>query len=111
MSPTFMFVGFSVKRVIFRSSVMTILLIIALSLPNFGAILNLIGATTITLLNFVFPPSFYLLLARKSSQEDQLIIENPENIDSTSDSNFERFDSVNLSSETGEQRMSSALTM
>jgi len=103
--------SFSVKRVIFRSSVMTILLIIALSLPNFGAILNLIGATTITLLNFVFPPLFYLLLARKSSQEDQLIIENPENIDSTSDSNFERFDSVNLSSETGEQRMSSALTM
>ena len=44
-------------------------------------------------------------------QEDQLIIENPENIDSTSDSNFERFDSVNLSSETGEQSMSSAFTM
>ena len=44
---------------------MTCLLLIALSIPNFGAILNLIGATTITLLNFVFPPIFYLLLHRK----------------------------------------------
>ena len=41
------------------------LLIIALSLPSFGAILNLIGATTITLLNFVFPPLFYLMLTKK----------------------------------------------
>ena len=65
---------------------MGILLIIALSLPNFGAILNLIGATTITLLNFVFPPLFYLLLARKSSQIGQLIIENT---DDTTDSQRE----------------------
>ena len=41
------------------------MLIIALSLPSFGAILNLIGATTITLLNFVFPPLFYLMLTKK----------------------------------------------
>lgn len=44
---------------------MGLLLVIGLSLPNFGAILNLIGATTITLLNFIFPPIFYLLLERK----------------------------------------------
>ena len=41
------------------------LLVIALSLPNFGAILDLIGATTITLLNFVFPPIFFLLLSKQ----------------------------------------------
>ena len=39
------------------------MLLLALSLPDFGAILDLIGATTITLLNFIFPPIFYLLLA------------------------------------------------
>ena len=50
---------------IFRSLVIATLLIIALSLPSFGAILNLIGATTITLLNFVFPPLFYLMLTKK----------------------------------------------
>ena len=44
---------------------MCLLLLIGLSLPSFGAILNLIGATTITLLNFIFPPIFYLLLERK----------------------------------------------
>ena len=41
------------------------LLIISLSVPNFDAILDLIGATTITLLNIVFPPIFYLLLSKK----------------------------------------------
>lgn len=44
---------------------MLVLLVIGLSLPNFGAILNLIGATTITLLNFVFPPIFFLVLSKK----------------------------------------------
>ena len=56
---------FGVKRALFRSACMTGLLVIALSLPNFGAILDLIGATTITLLNFVFPPIFFLLLTNK----------------------------------------------
>ena len=50
-------------RVIFRISVIALMVLLALSLPDFGAILDLIGATTITLLNFVFPPMFYLLLA------------------------------------------------
>ena len=41
------------------------LLTISLSVPNFDAILDLIGATTITLLNIVFPPIFYLLLSKQ----------------------------------------------
>ena len=56
---------FGLQRVVFRTIMMGLLLVIGLSLPNFGAILNLIGATTITLLNFIFPPIFYLLLERK----------------------------------------------
>ena len=41
------------------------LLVISLSVPNFDAILDLIGATTITLLNIIFPPIFFLLLSKK----------------------------------------------
>ena len=41
------------------------LLAISLSVPNFDDILDLIGATTITLLNLVFPPIFYLVLSKK----------------------------------------------
>ena len=41
------------------------LLVISLSVPNFDDILDLIGATTITLLNIVFPPIFYLLLSKQ----------------------------------------------
>ena len=57
--------GYKFKRALFRSGCMLGLLVISLSLPNFGAILDLIGATTITLLNFVFPPIFFLLLSKK----------------------------------------------
>lgn len=57
--------GSKLKKAIFRSACMLVLLVIGLSLPNFGAILNLIGATTITLLNFVFPPIFFLVLSKK----------------------------------------------
>ena len=57
--------GFGYRRVLLRTGIMSCLLLIALSIPNFGAILNLIGATTITLLNFVFPPIFYLILHKK----------------------------------------------
>ena len=46
------------------------LLVISLSVPNFDAILDLIGATTITLLNIVFPPIFFLLLSKKYQSLD-----------------------------------------
>jgi len=55
--------SFGLKRVIFRSLVLLLLLLIALSVPVFGLIVDLIGSTTITCLNFIFPPIFYLFLA------------------------------------------------
>jgi len=55
-------------RILFRSCVIALLLLLGLSLPDFGAILDLIGATTITCLNFIFPPVFYLLLADKAKE-------------------------------------------
>ena len=63
------FLDFGPKRVIFRTLVIAFLLILGLSLPDFGAILDLIGSTTITLLNFVFPPVFYLFLANRANKE------------------------------------------
>jgi len=64
--------NFGPKRVIFRTLVIVLLLLLALSLPDFGAILDLIGSTTITLLNFVFPPLFYLFLADRTKKDKNL---------------------------------------
>jgi len=52
--------NFGWKRVLFRSFVILILLMIGLSVPFFGVIVDLIGSTTITVLNFIFPPFFYM---------------------------------------------------
>jgi len=55
--------SFGWKRVAFRSFMITLFLAIALSVPFFGVIVDLIGSTTITCLNFIFPPFFYICLA------------------------------------------------
>ena len=43
------------------------LLFIAETVPSFGSILNLIGASTVTLLTFIFPPLFYMRLVDAST--------------------------------------------
>ena len=55
------------KLILFRTTIMCLILFIAETLPNFGAILGLIGGSTITLLTFVFPPTFYMLLMSRNS--------------------------------------------
>ena len=55
--------AFGWKRVAFRSFMITLFLAIALSVPFFGVIVDLIGSTTITCLNFIFPPFFYMCLS------------------------------------------------
>jgi len=57
---------FNWKRCVFRSISVLGLLFIAETIPSFGAILDLVGASTVTLLTFVFPPFFYLKLADAS---------------------------------------------
>ena len=44
------------------------LLFIAETVPSFGSILNLIGASTVTLLTFIFPPLFYMKLVDASKE-------------------------------------------
>jgi vesicular inhibitory amino acid transporter len=54
---------FSIKKCVFRSVSVFFLLFVAESIPSFGAILNLVGGSTVTLLTFVFPPLFYMRIA------------------------------------------------
>ena len=54
---------FNWKRCVFRSASVAALLFIAETVPSFGAILNLVGGSTVTLLTFVFPPLFYMKIA------------------------------------------------
>ena len=62
------FLDFNWKRCAFRTFSVLVLLFIAESIPNFGAILNLVGGSTVTLLTFVFPPYFYMKLVDASKQ-------------------------------------------
>lgn len=59
--------NFNIWRCLYRTGVVLFLLFISESLPNFGAILDLIGGSTITFLTFVFPPFFYMRLSDMSS--------------------------------------------
>jgi len=58
--------SFNWKRCAFRSLSVCLLLFIAETVPSFGSILDLVGASTVTLLTFVFPPLFYMKLADAS---------------------------------------------
>merc|ERR1712168_286224 len=57
---------FNLKRCLFRTFSVLVLLFIAETVPSFGSILDLVGASTVTLLTFVFPPLFYMRLADAS---------------------------------------------
>jgi len=57
---------FNWKRCLFRTFSVLVLLFVAETIPKFGSILDLVGASTVTLLTFVFPPYFYMRLCDKS---------------------------------------------
>ena len=57
-----MFSAFNIKRLLFRTGIMVIILFLAVSLPSFSAILQLIASIFVTCLTFVFPPLFYMRL-------------------------------------------------
>jgi len=62
---------FNWKRCLFRTISVLILLFIAETIPSFGSILDFVGASTVTLLTFVFPPYFYMRLCDKSSENPE----------------------------------------
>ncbi|XP_037788596.1 amino acid transporter AVT1B-like [Penaeus monodon] len=53
---------FGIKRVLLRSSMVVVQMLICLAVPDFGLILNLIGGSCITLNTFIFPPLMYMKL-------------------------------------------------
>ncbi|KAK3786481.1 hypothetical protein RRG08_058537 [Elysia crispata] len=53
---------FSYQRILFRTCVVCLALFIALSIPQFGAIMSLVGGSSIAVLMFVVPPVCYLKL-------------------------------------------------
>jgi len=57
---------FNWKRCVFRTLSVFFLLFIAETVPSFGSILDLVGASTVTLLTFIFPPYFYMRLSDAS---------------------------------------------
>ncbi|KAK6629041.1 hypothetical protein RUM43_002858 [Polyplax serrata] len=60
---------FGVKRCILRSGIMLMMVIVGETIPKFRNILALVGGSTITLLTFVFPPLFYMLLCRQRNPQ------------------------------------------
>jgi len=64
---------FNWKRCLFRSLSVAVLLFIAETVPSFGSILDLVGASTVTLLTFVFPPYFYMRLADASISKKEWV--------------------------------------
>ena len=64
----YFYLDFNWKRCAFRTLSVGVLLFIAETVPSFGAILDLVGASTVTLLTFVFPPYFYMKLVDASVQ-------------------------------------------
>lgn len=53
---------FCLKRCGLRTVMMCIMVFVGETIPKFGKILSLVGGSTITLLTFVFPPLFYMVL-------------------------------------------------
>ncbi|KAI6242280.1 Amino acid transporter, transmembrane family-containing protein [Aphelenchoides fujianensis] len=59
---------FGIQRILLRSAMMAAVVFTAETMPSFGPVLNLIGASTVTLTCVIFPPLFFLwLVARERS--------------------------------------------
>lgn len=55
-------------KMITRSVLIVICFVVAVSVPGFGSLVDLLGATLVMLLQIVFPITFYLVLRRKYSR-------------------------------------------
>jgi len=60
---------FNVRRVLFRTAMMVLNVLIGETVPSFGKILNLIGGSGLTLMTFILPPILYLKLTSMTSPE------------------------------------------
>ena len=58
------------KRSALRVTILAFLLFIALSVPTFGNIMDLVGASSITIVSLVMPAFMYTLVAKRSKYDD-----------------------------------------
>ena len=65
------FLDFNIRRILFRTFVVVVLLFIAESIPDFGNILDIVGSTAITTLTFICPPLFYMKLCDQSKEHKE----------------------------------------
>ncbi|KAB7494716.1 Amino acid transporter ANTL1, partial [Armadillidium nasatum] len=61
---------FGVKRMAFRTALIVFDLIVALGIPDFGLILNLVGGSTVTICSFLAPPAMYIKLVDDKSNPE-----------------------------------------
>ncbi|XP_071941763.1 uncharacterized protein [Antedon mediterranea] len=66
--------GFGIKRCIVRSFVVACNLFVAETIPHFGAILSLVGGSTVVFLTFVFPSLFYIRLMTMEDDGNKPVI-------------------------------------
>uniref|UniRef100_A0A915DTY9 Amino acid transporter transmembrane domain-containing protein n=1 Tax=Ditylenchus dipsaci TaxID=166011 RepID=A0A915DTY9_9BILA len=60
--------AFGIKRVIVRTGVMAAVIIVAETVPSFGPLLDLVGASTMTFTSLILPCVFYLCLSSKNGK-------------------------------------------
>ncbi len=63
------------RRITSRTLVMILLLFLAVTVPSFGSILNLVGSSTATLLTYVFPGIFYISLNQEAQKRFKAIFQ------------------------------------
>jgi len=67
--------SFNWKRILFRTCTMIVVLLIGQTLPSFGAILSLIGGSTVTIITFILPPILYMLAVDGSDSRKLGVVE------------------------------------
>jgi hypothetical protein len=59
---------FGTKRVLVRALTMTAVILVSETFPNFGPVIDLIGASTLTLTCIIFPNLFYVYIKAQESK-------------------------------------------
>lgn len=67
----FFFLDFGIKRVLVRTLMMGLSVIMAESIPKFGLILDLVGGSAVTYSSVVFPGLFYLYLSAAEKKANE----------------------------------------
>ena len=62
------FLDFTWKRIVTRTTMMASVIFLAESVPHFSSILSLVGGSTVTILAYICPPIFYMKLCKMNSE-------------------------------------------